>query len=444
MPYNPFPKPIPSTLTPDDLELLITNEVAEGYFVEYKKTLPPEKDKIAKSIASLANTYGGWYFVGVQEENGIAEAICGYDVSESPKATDRIRDIVKSRTDPTPVFYSQTVRLSETREVLVVYVPGNQQAPFITTDGRVYRRVADSSDPVYEHDRFVLDQIVERGKDPSRRFEAFCDDQRTFSRAEEEGAWLQLYFSPNPLERLAALAPQHLGSDRLAALIDLSQTPLSIPLPNLPEETITGSIPFDTAQLAGQSVILRQVAGKSRALNSLEIELFFDGRAKFLVPLPGIAFGDDDYSQARNQTAKSALRSSLGRDAERELLRFVDMYRLWATIAVLTSFYFQYSADLRQVPDLRWAAKLRGVWRTVPFADSQAWGEHVKRCGLPVNMRDDASTPDPIEGGHLLQQEEHRALWFGIVGRVSLAMGLPPDVAADGVSRSFDFLAKSL
>ena len=58
MPFNPFKKSIREPLTPEDLEMLIIDSVSEGYFVEYKGFLPVSK-KIAKSIASFANTYGG-------------------------------------------------------------------------------------------------------------------------------------------------------------------------------------------------------------------------------------------------------------------------------------------------------------------------------------------------------------------------------------------------
>ena len=63
MPYNPFDKAI-RDLTAGDLDRLIDNEVTEGYGIEYKGDFPENK-KVGRSIASLANAYGGWYFIGV-------------------------------------------------------------------------------------------------------------------------------------------------------------------------------------------------------------------------------------------------------------------------------------------------------------------------------------------------------------------------------------------
>ena len=40
MPYNPFDKPIGAPLTGEDLQSLISKEVREGYYVEYKSAKP--------------------------------------------------------------------------------------------------------------------------------------------------------------------------------------------------------------------------------------------------------------------------------------------------------------------------------------------------------------------------------------------------------------------
>ncbi|MEO1341679.1 MAG: ATP-binding protein, partial [Cyanobacteria bacterium J06635_13] len=66
MTYNPFDKLPTEKLTIEDLNQLLTKSVAEGYYVEYKSEFV-KNEKIGWSISSFANTYGGWYFVGVEE-----------------------------------------------------------------------------------------------------------------------------------------------------------------------------------------------------------------------------------------------------------------------------------------------------------------------------------------------------------------------------------------
>jgi len=151
MPYNPFDTPIGEALTASDLQMLISRSVSEGYYVEYKSQMVA-KDKIAKSIASFANTYGGWYFIGIEADKlqNIVTNISGFDLSTCPDPIATVREVVKSHITPIPVFFPQVITLTADLLVLVVYIPGEQDTPFITKDGRIYRRVADSSDPVPE------------------------------------------------------------------------------------------------------------------------------------------------------------------------------------------------------------------------------------------------------------------------------------------------------
>ena len=95
MPLNPFDKRIGEKLESNDLQVLISNNVAEGYFIEYKSKFPSNK-KIAKSIASFANTLGGWLFVGIKadKKHNNAENICGFKIEDNPDPIDKIREII--------------------------------------------------------------------------------------------------------------------------------------------------------------------------------------------------------------------------------------------------------------------------------------------------------------------------------------------------------------
>src|SRR5207245_6674705 len=66
------------------------------------------------------------------------------DECHDPIAT--LRESIRSGIDPVPVFFPQVVTLAPQRAVLVVYIPGEQDTPFITKDGCIYRRVSDRSD----------------------------------------------------------------------------------------------------------------------------------------------------------------------------------------------------------------------------------------------------------------------------------------------------------
>ncbi|MGI8483077.1 MAG: AlbA family DNA-binding domain-containing protein [Thermomicrobiales bacterium] len=189
MAFNPFKTPLGDQLNVGDLQQLV-GRVAEGYTVEYKEAFPDRK-KIGHSLASFANTYGGWYIVGVRtDNNNVASEVCGYDTFDYPDAISTVRDIARSHIDPTPVLYPQIVALEVNRAVLLVFVPGEQETPFIMKDGRIYRRVYDSSDPIPEANRYAVDRLFEQGRTRRERFRQFCQDDRDFSSDEEDQGWM--------------------------------------------------------------------------------------------------------------------------------------------------------------------------------------------------------------------------------------------------------------
>jgi predicted HTH transcriptional regulator len=62
--FNPFGKNL-ADIIENDLQGLLT--VGEGWYIEYKSAVPDSK-KIAKSIASFSNSYGGLYILGVESD----------------------------------------------------------------------------------------------------------------------------------------------------------------------------------------------------------------------------------------------------------------------------------------------------------------------------------------------------------------------------------------
>lgn len=268
MPYNPFDKPLGQNLTASDLQQLVERKVAEGYFVEYKRQFP-SSEKVGHSIASLANTGGGWYFVGVEEQGRVASHIGGCPTADERDPVKRLRDIVKTHIDPVPIFYPQEVQLEDEKWVLAVYVPNEQETPFITKNGRIYRRTFDSSDPVPETSRHALDRLYDAGRDIRQRFAEFCQDPRIFSKSEDKTGWISVFLAPSPIggiERFDLLSPSG-----IEALLQLVASPVPLRFIEA-EEWASGNIAFVWAQPTVRSVILRQLEPNRAAFNSMQAE----------------------------------------------------------------------------------------------------------------------------------------------------------------------------
>lgn len=442
MPYSPFDKPINAELTTDDLRALVTKEVKEGYYVEYKSAKPDNK-KIGHSLASLANTFGGWYVVGVvaDKTQNVATEVCGFAVTDWPDPKATVRDVVKTHISPGLVFFPQLVPVDRegSRFVLVVYVPGGQDAPFVTQDGRIYVRVQDSSDPLPANNRVDLDRLLARGRESKAVFADFCRDTRTFSQADAAQGWLHVFIMPYPqglIERFDLPS-----EDGLAHAMQLSQEQLPAKAEN--QTLFTGGIPFNAAQVTSSSVILRQSAPARTGRPALTVQLFQGGSAKFHIPLAPLAnpFRDTRASilatlqspevQAEVRTLKEAA------DADSEeslyLLKMFDLGQLWLTLTTLLNFYEAWLGDDAARIDLKVALALEQVWRYCPFLDVAAWADHVRKYGLPVMQDSRVRDPSLSEEAFLIKPDPNRQLWWSFVPHVTQLVGLPSAILASSI-----------
>ncbi len=425
MAYNPFNKPI-EDLHVTDLDVLKTDQVAEGYWVEYKRDFP-SNDKIAKSVASFANTYGGWYFIGVEadkKQNTVTD-ICGFSLASVPDPISTTRDIIKSHIDPIPVFRSKLIRLNDDRAVLVVHVPDDQETPFITRDGRIYRRVSDASDPVPETNRYAVDRLVDQGQEVSKKFTEFCRDERTFSKAEKGQAWLNIFLSPYPLGTIDKL--DDISTDGIKRLKHLSQEPLEVAIASDARRLKIGTVTsqFNFGQIALGSVVLRQATQAAEVFNQPTAELFHDGKAKFLMPLAHIQDIEQVMRSSVSNQAIDALREVLRKRDNLSLLHFLDMANLCSAVIFSLGFYQAWLGRDMEKVRIRAAMVLKGLWRTVPFCDTDLWGEYVRNCGLPVLHQDIVKIPKDISRGFFFDLEEEGTFWLTGCGVLCVALGFP-------------------
>ena len=161
--YSPFDKTLAAL---DVADLSVLYDVPEGWYIEYKREHIPPKP-LAKAVAAFANTHGGWLFLGVDEVSEgehTAEAFPGIDTRGVDLTLQWLRQAMNAHVSPLPHFESKvlqgpcdSIRLAADRFVIVVQVPESNNTPHVSSDGRIYIRVADSSEPQdYVKDRFPL------------------------------------------------------------------------------------------------------------------------------------------------------------------------------------------------------------------------------------------------------------------------------------------------
>nr|WP_290224223.1 ATP-binding protein [Trichocoleus desertorum] len=70
----------------NDLQALVTDQVAEKKTIDYKKELHGGSDKDRKEffydVSSFANAAGGYLVFGVEESEGIPTNVCGLEIDD--------------------------------------------------------------------------------------------------------------------------------------------------------------------------------------------------------------------------------------------------------------------------------------------------------------------------------------------------------------------------
>jgi hypothetical protein len=239
---------------------------------------------------------------------------------------------------------------------------------------------------------------------------------------------------------------EKIGRDResLNDLLTLSRSVHDI-LP-MKEIQVTGGIPFDVAYPTHDSVVLIHRFQNSLASNTLEAELFSDGRAKLHIPLNYFpqwspTDGIDSMSVAE------AISQAVERDHDSAgLLQFIDGGQLLVVLGSLMTFYGRWIGTQPLFDQLEYGCNLTGLWRHVAVLDADAWGEFVAEFGLPVLSGDARIGQYSGRGFFTDWANEYTSLvpWLKVASDVFLALGVPIDVFAESVQPAFARMERAL
>lgn len=271
MRYSPFDKAI-SDLVGGDLGKL--RNVAEGWYVEYKSQTVPVKD-FAKSLSAFANQYGGWLFIGIEEaadRTRVAGGFPGVPAADVPAIETALRNASKDCVHP-DAFYEHIVLVGPVPEVdlpsgqavIVVAVPMGVDTPYVHSDGRIYRRVSDSSAPVPEKDKHVLDALWRRSETGRKRLRKLATHVPTVSKGEGNNPFLHVFISADLLEQ----SGKHHPSDWKAARMVMKGDP----------------IPFDNIYPRSGGFVARQAKANPHNSRLFTWEFYQEGHSFITVPM---------------------------------------------------------------------------------------------------------------------------------------------------------------
>lgn len=383
--YSPFETPL-SQLRTKHLQVLC--RVAEGWHVEYKSLLPNAR-VLAKSISAFANTYGGWLFLGIEEKgksDPVAKCFPGLSSETVDRRAQRIRDAVAAHLNPIPFFDMRILRgpnaelnLAEGRAIVVIEVPESVTAPHLHSDGRIYRRVADGSEPRPETDRALLDQLRSRSEPTRKIVREWVKRDPEFSEAESNAPYLRLLLCSDPWFRRLPERLLSLSEVRSA----LNSAPFSV-----------ANAPFDTLYTAGSHIIARQVAGNDPRLYGLTWRIGPSMACDCVIPLPAFKGGLDGLADFLDGYENTVRFLRVLRGAGYLEPGVVDLNLI---ASLLESYVTQYRRLLAVagLPVDRFYYKMRllNAWRVCAFVDHSAVLDSYEEHGVPLVLEATSTFP---------------------------------------------------
>jgi hypothetical protein len=107
----PFQKPL-ELIAQADLELLITDAVAERAVIEYKSRLPGNSDgdkkEFLSDVSSFANALGGHLIYGMDEAAGLPTGLSGVQVPDANSEKLRFENMIRTGIAPEyPAYKSE-------------------------------------------------------------------------------------------------------------------------------------------------------------------------------------------------------------------------------------------------------------------------------------------------------------------------------------------------
>lgn len=138
-------------ITEGDLEGLIENQFIEKKQIEYKRSLPSNRDSDKKEfladIVSFANTSGGDIIYGVAQDNetGYPTELLGVDISNSDQEILRLESIIRDGIEPRiiPQVITHNMQLSNSKSIIIIRIKKSWLSPHrvkFKGDHRFYAR----------------------------------------------------------------------------------------------------------------------------------------------------------------------------------------------------------------------------------------------------------------------------------------------------------------
>lgn len=377
--YNPFNKEI-EEIEYEDLEKLIENNVSEGWFVEYKGSFPKNK-KIANSIASFANSEGGWYIVGIEEKHNESQPfeVVGFDLNDNQKPDDKITNIIKDNIDPIPYFETKIVEIPENKVILVVQVFEGHDVPYIC-DGRIYIRAGETTKdlPIIK-DRYQFEKLLDKKHEFEKNVNSFMNNN-FFMDDSFNQPYLEFYIYVNNPKNY--LFDNFYSTEFFEKLKENFNSDVSL----LDDVHLPASIKFDNISASVGSYILRHIYDNPIEYTGLTLELFENGHIKLILPF----VLHTKFSLNEEYDFLDYYDSFIPEDTK---LQIIDLVESIISFQIILAQYKRLLNEYGCEYDLFIKYKFKNFDGITPYIDSDEYMEFITNNGLSINLKTSVNIP---------------------------------------------------
>jgi hypothetical protein len=221
-------------------------------------------------MSAFSNQYGGWLVIGVSEKKDgsrTADEFLGIEKIEVEKNTIALREAASAHVSPEVLYEEKVIEgpideigLAEGKAIVVVGIPRSVSPPHIHSSGRIYRRIADQSKPKEETDRYILDELWNRGEEHRKKNAKLLTEIPELPECQSDSSWAYIHFKPSERQ----LPPNKLlAFDEFVRIVKNS------------DKSMNGAhAPMSAAHSALNGYVARQIEHNNPSLASLT---FFGG-----------------------------------------------------------------------------------------------------------------------------------------------------------------------
>ena len=370
--HTPFDKDL-EDVPPAELQIL--RETHEGWYVEYKSDLSSNR-VTAKSLSAFANQYGGLLFIGVSTVGGsnVADSFPGLPDPEVDGILGNIRNSSKDLLNP-PVYYEtrtfqgpiDEIGLQQGQSIIAVRIPQGAETPYVHNDGRIYRRVADSSDPVHETDRSTLELLHDRRRRAHEKLETRIMHAPPVSESEENQPYIHFHILSDPYETMGHWYSE--GMDQFS-------------------ETMRGGfLPFDNIFRSNEGFVARQIGDNDPYYRLLTWE--FSRKCHSLVTVPMNVIQEDGEHEVSLERFLYQLK-----EAGYERPRVLDLSHVMMLALSIAVRHRRLAHQAGISGPFYIKLHIQNAWRTIPFIDVDGFFRNTEEFGFPLVQGSDIVVPN--------------------------------------------------